>query len=121
MQMAGSKDVCGAVDHAAVVPEQQLRGSAPDVVVFALCGLSLERSMQAARAATQRLAAVWPALPAARSGRVAVVDGERVLSRPGPWLVESMEALVEMLHPEVQPSGHQGKLWTWLRDASAGA
>jgi iron complex transport system substrate-binding protein len=119
--MAGSKDVCGAVDHAAVVPEQQLSSSAPDVVIFALCGLPLERSLQAARAATQRLGGAWSQLPAARSGRVAVLDGERLLSRPGPWLVQSMEALVEVLHPEVQPCGHQGRLWAWLNDAPAGA
>ncbi|EFN55954.1 hypothetical protein CHLNCDRAFT_145264 [Chlorella variabilis] len=114
IQMTGSQDVCGAVDHAEVVSAQQLRSAAPDVVVFALCGLPLDKSAQAAKAAIRRLASVWAELPAAQHGRVAVVDGERVFSRPGPWLVQSMEALVELLHPEAQAFGHQGKIWRWL-------
>ena len=114
LQMTGSQDVCGAVDHAEVVSEQHLQASAPDIVVFALCGLGLDKSAKAAQAAIRRLAAAWPGLPAAKAGRVAVVDGEHVFSRPGPLLVQSMEVLVELLHPEAQPYGHQGKLWRWL-------
>lgn len=115
--MAGSADVLAGPAAAAAagsVSEAQLASSRPDVLVFALCGLSLERSLKAAAAAVRRLAAVWPDLPAARSGRVAVVDGERVFSRPGPALAQSMEALVEVLHPEAQRYGHQGTLWQWL-------
>jgi hypothetical protein len=29
-----------------------------------------------------------------------------------------MEVLVELMHPEVQPYGHQGKLWRWLDGGS---
>lgn len=113
-QLAGSQDVCGAVDHAEVLSEQQLAEAAPDVVVFALCGLSLQQSVKTAAAAVRRLGDAWGTLPAAKAGRVAVVDGEHVFSRPGPLLVQSMEALVEVLHPEAQPYGHEGKLWRWL-------
>ncbi|KAI3437865.1 hypothetical protein D9Q98_000311 [Chlorella vulgaris] len=121
IKMAGSQDVCGAVDHAEVVSEQQLGTAAPDVVIFALCGLTLEQSLQAARATIRRLADTWPSLPAARAGRVAVVDGEHVFSRPGPLLSQSMEVLMELMHPEVQPYGHQGKLWRWLDGGSSDA
>lgn len=111
--MTGSRDVVGSRDHAELVSEQQLAEAQPDVLVFALCGLSLERSMAAAAAAARRLAGVWGRLPAAQAGRVAVADGGHVFSRPGPLLVQSLECLVEMLHPEAQQA-HYGKLWRWL-------
>ena len=41
--MTGSQDVCGAVDHAEVLTPEQLEAARPDVVVFALCGLTLEQ------------------------------------------------------------------------------
>lgn len=116
--MTGSADVCGSVEQAEVLDERKLAEAAPDVVVFALCGLSLEQSCKTAAAAIRRLKDAWAALPAAKAGRVAVVDGERVFSRPGPLLVPSMEALVELMHPEAQPFGHEGKLWRWLPAAS---
>lgn len=119
--MAGSRDVCGSVDHAEAVSEEALVAAQPDVVVWALCGLTLEQSLRSARAAIARLAAAWPRLPAARRRRVAVVDGVHVFSRPGPLLAQSLEVLVEILHPEAQPFGHQGRLWRWLDAKEGGA
>ena len=41
-----------------------------------------------------------------------VAHGPRFLSRPSPFLiVESLETLCEILHPESQPFGHEGSLW----------
>lgn len=48
--------------------------------------------------------------------RVAVVDGAKVLSRPGPLLVPSMQVLAEILHHDdgLQAYGHQGVLWQFV-------
>ena len=120
-QMTGSQDVCGSVDHAEVVSEEQLVAAQPDVVVWALCGLDLDKSSRAAAAAVRKLGSAFAGLPAARAGHVAVVDGAHVLSRPGPLLLQSLEALVEIMHGaphgEAQPYGHEGKLWCWLHAA----
>lgn len=85
------------------------------VLVFALCGISgLEQSTRAARHALERLRATCVELPAIRSRRVAVVDGSRVFARPGPLLLSSAQVLSEILHPELQPYGHEGVLWQYL-------
>ena len=49
----------------------------------------------------------WEDLPAVRAGRVAVVDGNAMLSRPGPRLVDAYEWLVSWLNdrPELAPAG----------------
>ena len=38
-----------------------------------------------------------------RSGRVYVTDGNQYFNRPGPRLVESLERLAGIVHPEVFP------------------
>jgi hypothetical protein len=44
-----------------------------------------------------------------------IAHGPRFLSRPSPSvIVESLEALCEILHPESQPFGHAGSLWCTL-------
>ena len=40
-------------------------------------------------------------LPAVRVGEVYAVDGSAYFSRPGPRLVDSLEILAEILHPEL--------------------
>jgi iron complex transport system substrate-binding protein len=46
-----------------------------------------------------------------RAGRVYFCDGNALFNRPGPRLVESLEALAEMLHPEAVHFGHEGTGW----------
>ena len=115
--LTGSRDVCGRVEEAVMLSEDDLARAEPDVVIFALCGLTLRQSRRAAAGIARRMGGAggpWGRLPAARRGRVAVVDGERVFSRPGPLLADSMEVLVEILQPEAQGYGHQGGLWELL-------
>ena len=45
----------------------------------------------------------WLDIPAVKSGRVFVVDGNAYFSRPGPRLVESLELLAHALHPDLHP------------------
>ena len=64
----------------------------PEIVVISACGFSLERSaseLQAAAAPLDQLA-----------GEVWVVDGNAFFSRPGPRLVDSVEILAGILHPD---------------------
>lgn len=119
--MAGGRDVCGLVDEAVLLDGDALAAAAPDVVVFALCGLPLEKAAVAAAAAIRRLEGAWARVPAAARGRVAVVDGEHVFSRPGPLLGPSIECLVEILYPEAQRYGHEGRLWRWLAPSGGAA
>jgi iron complex transport system substrate-binding protein len=40
------------------------------------------------------------ALPAIANGRVFVADGNAYFSRPGPRVVDTLEILAEVIHPE---------------------
>ncbi len=70
----------------------------PEVIVFAPCGFSLERSY---RDALQVLASPWiRSTPAYELGLIYAVDAKRRFSGHGPSFIEGLEALAEMIHPE---------------------
>jgi iron complex transport system substrate-binding protein len=46
-----------------------------------------------------------------REERVYLGDGNRYFNRPGPRVVETLQALVEMLHPEFHKPGLRGTAW----------
>lgn len=72
---------------------------APEVIVLTPCGFGLERAVSEAAAILPHRPG-WAALPAVRAGRVYAVDGNSYFSRPGPRIVESLELLAELIHPE---------------------
>ena len=80
------------------MPWQAVVDAAPEVLVLACCGFDLARTL----ADVRRLGAMpgWESLPAVREGEVYAVDGSAYFSRPGPRLVDSLEMLAEILHPE---------------------
>lgn len=71
----------------------------PEVVLISCCGFTTERSMRD----VPQLDSVpgWSNVPAARDGRVFVTDGAAYFSRPGPRLVDSLELLAHVIHPEL--------------------
>jgi iron complex transport system substrate-binding protein len=73
----------------------------PEVVLFACCGLDVERTL--GDLPLLKAVAGWQDVPAVRSGRVYVTDGAQYFSRPGPRLVDSLEILAHVLHPDVHP------------------
>lgn len=73
---------------------------APEVIVLTPCGFDLERTLrEAAEILPHRMG--WSALPAVRAGRVYAVDGNSYFSRPGPRIVDSLELLARLVHPEL--------------------
>ncbi|MBD2356507.1 cobalamin-binding protein [Tolypothrix sp. FACHB-123] len=81
----------------------------PDVIIFMPCGWDLQRTRQEARLLTQR--PEWQELHAAQSGRVYITDGNSYFNRPGPRLVDSLEILAELLHPDIFDYGYKGTAW----------
>jgi len=89
---------------------QTLLASKPDVVVFALCGFGLTR-------AASEIVSSWGEknindLKQICGGRMFVIDGNYLVNRSGPRVVESCEAIAEAIHPELK--GHFGHYATDL-------
>lgn len=109
-RMAGGRNLFGkAGAHAPGLDYEQLTAADPDVLVLSLCGFGIERARQDLALLEAR--PDWRALRAVRRGQVFLVDGNRFFNRPGPRLVESLEILAEILHPQLFSFGREGCAW----------
>lgn len=72
---------------------------APEVVVLMPCGFNVERVLREIDRVTSLPG--WKGLPAARTGRVFAVDGSAYFNRPGPRVVNGLEILAEIFHPDL--------------------
>ncbi len=84
----------------------------PDVIVVAPCGFDIARTRGEESTLTGRPG--FAELSAVRNGRVAIVDGNAYFNRPGPRLVETLEILAEIVHPERFDFGRAGDGWQAL-------
>jgi iron complex transport system substrate-binding protein len=76
--------------------------SALEVLVLMPCGFDVRRTIEEARRVLPGLSG-WHDLPAVENGRVWAVDANAYFSRPAPRLVEGVEILARILHPEALP------------------
>ncbi|MFB6151279.1 MAG: ABC transporter substrate-binding protein [Haloarculaceae archaeon] len=76
----------------------EIREYDPEVLVAAPCGFDLDRTL--AERATLEDRPGWTDLPAVAAGRAVAVDGHHYVNRPGPRLVETLEHLAGVIHPD---------------------
>jgi iron complex transport system substrate-binding protein len=108
--MANGRNLFGtAGQHSPWMKFEDLAAADPDVILIMPCGFNLERTAAELPALTSR--PQWPRLKAVREGRVYLADGNQFFNRPGPRIVESLEILAEILHPELFRFGHEGSGW----------
>lgn len=101
--IAGGLDVLGDPGRrGAVIEWRDVLAACPDVLVLMPCGFDARRALEESAAVTGRSG--FADLPAARSGRVFATNGSAYFSRPGPRLVDGVEILAAVLHPEVFPT-----------------
>jgi iron complex transport system substrate-binding protein len=97
IEMAGGVDVLGfAGEHSEQTTWETLKAAAPDVVIAMPCGYDAERARDEAALFADRLREVG-------AGQVVAVDASATFSRPGPRLVEGLETLAHVLHPDLVP------------------
>ncbi|MGA8035750.1 MAG: cobalamin-binding protein [Candidatus Acidiferrales bacterium] len=81
------------------VTSEEIARCPADVMIVMPCGYDAERATR--EFSEIRLAERWPEMPAVRNGRVFAIDANSYTSRPGPRLVDGMEMMLAMLHPEL--------------------
>lgn len=108
--LAGGEAVVSAAGApSAWVAWDALAAADPEVIVVAPCGFGIDRA--AADLPVLAGQPGWGDVAAVRAGRVAVADGHQYFNRPGPRLVESLEMLAEIVHPEAFDFGWKGRGW----------
>jgi iron complex transport system substrate-binding protein len=119
VEMAGGTNLFGEVgQHSPWMKFEELVADDPDVILVAPCGFAIPRAVAEINLLTDR--PEWSNLKAVRKGRVFIADGNQYFNRPGPRIVESLEILAEILHPELFRFGHEGSGWQPITDALRG-
>lgn len=110
VEMAGGRSLFGKVgQHSPWLNWQDLISANPDIIIFMPCGYDLDRTREDAANLSNH--PNWQKLPAVQSGKVYLTDGNSFFNRPGPRLVDSLEILAEILHPQQFQFGYQNKAW----------
>jgi iron complex transport system substrate-binding protein len=72
---------------------------APQLIVLMPCGFNIERTLREVDILTSN--EHWYRLPAVKKGHVYLVDANSYFSRPGPRVVDGLEILARIFHPEI--------------------
>ena len=97
IELAGGEDVLGLPGEPSdTVSWEELAAARPDVVVVMPCGYDAPRAHAEAVFYERELAAL-------EAHRVVAVDASAYFSRPGPRLIDGLELLAHILHPEQVP------------------
>jgi iron complex transport system substrate-binding protein len=81
----------------------EIEASRPKVVVAMPCGYDADRAASEAYQYAERLGAL-------NADRVVAVDAAAYFSRPGPRLVDGVELLAHVLHPELVGAPPAGRM-----------
>jgi iron complex transport system substrate-binding protein len=100
VEIAGGRDDL-AVRHKPSyrIEWQAVHQFAPEIIVLTCCGYDLERCTKEAKRLLDRPDTRM--LPAVCSGAVFATDSSAYFARPGPRIVESVEILAHIIHPEL--------------------
>jgi iron complex transport system substrate-binding protein len=108
--LAGGRNVFGEVGaHSPWLELEELAAADPDAIALLPCGFDVARTRTELPVLSSDPR--WGRLRAVRQGRVFLTDGNQYFNRPGPRLVESLEILAEILHPDLFPPRHRGRGW----------
>jgi iron complex transport system substrate-binding protein len=98
IELAGGADVLGfAGEHSEQSSWEMVAAARPDVVVVMPCGYDAERSHEEALRYADELRKIG-------AKRIVAVDAAAYFSRPGPRLVDGLELMAHLLHPDLVPA-----------------
>ncbi len=107
VQIAGGVEGLGKVGQPSRrIAWEEVLAWQPEVIVIAPCGYHLEQSLRELPSLIARPG--WHQLPAVQRKRVYVADGD-YFACPGPRLMDGLEMLFALLHPQRAPSDWREK------------
>jgi iron complex transport system substrate-binding protein len=102
VEIAGGYDPLGHKHRpSAQIDWQEVLDARPEIIMLALCGYTIDRARR-----DYELLRRFPdfdSLPAARQGEIYLINASAYFARPGPRIVDSLEILAGILHPEEFP------------------
>jgi iron complex transport system substrate-binding protein len=95
--------------HSPWITWKDLTTADPEVIVLMPCGYDLNKTRRESQVLFDN--DHWPLLRAVKTHQVYLTDGNQYFNRPGPRLVDSLEILAEILHPDHVSQRYQDQGW----------
>lgn len=100
VELAGGQDALGHKGTDSVrMSWSDIAAWSPEILIISPCGFGTEKAIEQARQLLQQPG--WSDLPAVRNGRVFAVNANAYFARPGPRVVDGIELLAHLFHPEL--------------------
>jgi iron complex transport system substrate-binding protein len=100
VELAGGRDLLAAKgEPSRKISWAQVMKAQPDVLVLMPCGFDVTRTLKELYLVTGRPG--WDDLPAVKAGKAYAVNGHAYYNRPGPRLIDGLEILAYLIHPEL--------------------
>jgi iron complex transport system substrate-binding protein len=105
ISLAGGEDPLGRPGEDSVRMDwDDVSKASPELIIVSPCGYRLERAAELARK--------MPRIPGAE---IYAVDANAYFARPGPRVVEGVELLAHLFHPDTVPWTHDDQPWERIR------
>jgi len=99
IEIAGGEDCLGRKGSDSVrIAWNEISESSPEVLIVSPCGFTLEKAVKQTETLLQQPG--WEGVPAVRDGRVFALNANAYFARPGPRIVDGIELLGHIFHPE---------------------
>lgn len=113
--MAGGVNLFGkAGEHSPWMSFAEIQERDPDIIIVTPCGFDNKRTLEEMPLITGSPG--FSRLKAAINKRLYVADGNQYFNRPGPRLIDSLEILAEIFHPQRFPARHNAAWLNYLQE-----
>jgi iron complex transport system substrate-binding protein len=100
VELAGGEEALGRRGADSVrISWTEIAALSPEILIVSPCGFGVEAAVQQAKQLLQQPG--WNGLPAVLNERVFAVDANAYFSRPGLRVVDGVELLAHLIHPEL--------------------
>ncbi|HEY1661920.1 MAG TPA: cobalamin-binding protein [Verrucomicrobiae bacterium] len=100
VDLAGGEDALGRKGVDSVrISWKDIEEWSPEILIVSPCGFGMKDAARQASVLLQQDG--WSNLPAVRNCRVFAMDANAYFARPGPRVVDGVELLAHLIHPEV--------------------
>ncbi len=84
----------------------------PDTIIIAPCGFSIARTLEEIEFITKQKG--FMQLKSYKNKQIFLVDGNAYLTRPGPRVIDGVEILAQIFHPDIFPRSYPSTSWRHL-------
>ena len=111
VSISGGKEVLGkSGKNSHWLKFENIKKINPEIIIFMPCGFDIKKTNQELTTFLKDNFE-WNSLSAFKNKKVFLVDGNQFFNRPGPRLIDSIEILLEIIHPQLTKLNYENKGW----------